>query len=104
MRAGLESRQHACASAISGISGVGENPSRAGRGQLGSVGRAAIGKLGQRQRGAQFVAARALLACDGDGALEGFFGGESVGLVAPKKNLAADAMGFGVVTMQPGSL
>jgi hypothetical protein len=69
--------------------------------------RGAAGRLvepGQRQCGAQAEAARALLARDGDGALEGFFGGESVGRVAPKKNLAADAMGFDILPMPPGSL
>jgi hypothetical protein len=106
MRAGLDSHQQRLR-----LSDLGhfrrrrkafECRSEDGLGLGGAVGR--LIELGKGERGAQLKAARALLACDGDGALEGFFGGESVGRVAPEKDLAADAMGFDIVPMQPGSL
>ena len=51
-------------------------------------------EFGQRQRRAQFEAARALLLRDGDGGLEGFFRGRGVGGVALEQHFAARPMQF----------
>ena len=51
-------------------------------------------ELCERQRRAQFEAARGLLLCDGDGGLEGFLGGRGVGGVAPQQHFAAHPMQF----------
>ena len=53
-------------------------------------------ELGERQRRAQFEAARALLLRDGDGGQEGFLGGRGVGGIALQQDVAADAMQVGV--------
>ena len=58
----------------------------------GAVGR--LIELGERKRGAQFEAARALLLRDGDGGQEGFFRRRGVGGVALEQDLAARPMQF----------
>ena len=55
-----------------------------------SVGR--LAELGERERRAQFEAARRLLLRDGDGGLEGVFGGRGVGGLAFEQNFAARPM------------
>jgi hypothetical protein len=57
----------------------------------GTAGR--LPKLGERERCAQFEAARCLLPRDGDGGPEGFLGREAGG-VELQQNFAADAMQF----------
>ena len=52
-------------------------------------------ELGERKRGAQFEAARALLLRDGDGGQEGFFRRRGVGGVALEQDFAARPMQFG---------
>ena len=49
-------------------------------------------ELGERQRGAQFEAARPLLLCDADGGPQGFFGWRRVGGIAQQQHFSADAM------------
>ena len=49
-------------------------------------------ELGERERRAQCEAARALLACDGEGRSKGFLSGRRIRLFAPEKDLAADAV------------
>ena len=51
-------------------------------------------ELGQRQRRAQFEAARALLLRDGDGGQEGFFRRRGVGGIALQQHFAARPMQF----------
>ena len=51
-------------------------------------------ELGERQSGAQFEAARALLLRDRDGGQEGFFRGRGVGGIALEQDFAARAMQF----------
>ena len=51
-------------------------------------------RLGERQRGAQFEAARALLLRDRDGGQERFFRGREVSGVALKQDFAARPMQF----------
>ncbi len=51
-------------------------------------------ELRQRQRRAQFEAARGLLLCDRDGGQEGLFRGRGVGGVALQQNFAARPMQF----------
>ena len=51
-------------------------------------------ELGERKRGAQFEAARALLLRDGDGGQEGLFRGRGVGGVAHEQDFAARPMQF----------
>ena len=51
-------------------------------------------ELGERERRAQFEAARALLLRDGDGGLERFLGRRGVGGIALQQHFAADAMQF----------
>ena len=51
-------------------------------------------ELGERERRAQFEAARALLLRDGDGGQEGFLRRRRVGGVALQQDFAADAMQF----------
>ena len=58
----------------------------------GAAGR--LVELGERQRRAQFEAARALLLRDGDGGQEGFFRGRGVGGVALEQDFAARPMQF----------
>jgi hypothetical protein len=52
-------------------------------------------ELGERKRGTQFEAARALLFCDSDGGQEGFFRRSGVGGVALEQSFAARPMQFG---------
>jgi hypothetical protein len=49
-------------------------------------------ELGERQRGAQFEAARGLLLCDRDGGEEGLFRGRGIGGVACEQHFAAHPM------------
>ena len=63
-----------------------------GVGVGGAAGR--LVELGERQRRAQFEAARALLLRDGDGGQEGFFRGRGVGGVALEQDFAARPMQF----------
>ena len=51
-------------------------------------------ELGQRKRGAQFEAARALLLRDGDGGQEGFFRRSGVGRIALEQGFASRPMQF----------
>ena len=51
-------------------------------------------ELGERERGAQFKAARGLLLRDGDGGQEGFFRGRGVGGIALQQDFAARPMQF----------
>ena len=61
-----------------------------GVGVGGAAGR--LIELGERERGAQSEAARALLLRDGDGGQEGFFRGRGVGGVALQQHFAARPM------------
>ena len=63
-----------------------------GVGVGGAAGR--LVELGERQRGAQFEAARALLLRDSDGGQEGVFRGRGVGGVALQQHFAARPMQF----------
>ena len=63
-----------------------------GVGVGGAAGR--LVELGERERRAQFEAARALLLRDGDGGQEGFFRGRGVGGVALQQDFAARPMQF----------
>jgi hypothetical protein len=51
-------------------------------------------ELGERQRRAQFEAARPLVFRDGDGAPEGFLSGRGIGGLALQQHFAADAVQF----------
>jgi hypothetical protein len=79
----------ACASAISGISGVGEKPLRAG-----GVDRAAgcLIELGEREGREQRIAACALLFGNGNGSPICVFGGNGIGGIAQEQNLAAQSV------------
>ena len=63
-----------------------------GVGVGGAAGR--LAELGQRQRGAQFEAARGSPLCDRDGGQEGLFRGRGVGGAAIEQNFAARPMQF----------
>ena len=63
-----------------------------GVGVGGAAGR--LVELGERERRAQFEAARALLLRDGDGGPERFFRGRGVGRIALQQHFAARAMQF----------
>ena len=63
-----------------------------GVGVGGAAGR--LVELGERERRAQFEAARALLLRDGDGGQEGFFRRRGVGGVALEQDFAARPMQF----------
>ena len=63
--------------------------------RLGGAGGRLI-HLGERKRGAQFEAARALLLRDGDGGQERFLCRRGVGRITLEQHLAARPMQFGV--------
>ena len=78
----------------SGNCWVGGKPSTAGASNRVGVG-AAVGravKLRERQRGAQFEAARLLMLGDGDRGLQGLLGRRGIRGVPLQQNLGADAV------------
>ena len=84
------------ASLISGISGRRRKAFEGGRENglgFGGAGNRLV-EFGQRQRGAQFEAARALLLRDGNGGQESLFRGRGVGGVALQQDFASRAMQF----------
>ena len=85
----------ASASAISGISGVGEKPfferrREDGAGVGGAAGRST--EFGQRERRLQFEASRLLRLCDGDGGAEGLLGRRRIRGIALQEDVAAKPM------------
>ena len=58
-------------------------------------------ELGEGKRGEQLIATSALLLCDGDGGLEGFFGRRGVGEIALQQDFAAEPIEVRVSEMLP---
>ena len=84
----------ACASAISGNSGIGEKPFESGRKDGAGVGGAGgrLVKLGEHERRAQAPTARALLLCDGEGGLERFLRAGLIAGIELEQDFAAQEM------------